>query len=145
MYTIPWFEEDINAKTESLAYLSTTDELKPATHPAEFCVAVTTQFYQLLILLSSVWVLVSWSLTSIFSTNMAISEMNLFECAAQQHRWQPILGLVAITGFVWTIATRWLVMEGVWVVGRQNACRYYRYPATKGGCHGNHFLGFDGV
>jgi len=27
----------------------------------------------------------------------------------------------AITGFVWTTATRQLVMEGVWVVGRQNA------------------------
>jgi len=28
---------------------------------------------------------------------------------------------IAITGFVRTIATRQLVMEGVWVVGRQNA------------------------
>jgi len=28
---------------------------------------------------------------------------------------------VAITGFVWTIVTRWLVMEGACVVGRQNA------------------------
>jgi len=27
----------------------------------------------------------------------------------------------AVTGFVWTIATRWLVMEGVRVVGQQNA------------------------
>jgi len=28
---------------------------------------------------------------------------------------------IAITGFVWTIGTRLLVMEGVWVVGQQNA------------------------
>jgi len=28
---------------------------------------------------------------------------------------------IAVTGFVWTIATRQLVMEGVWVVGQQNA------------------------
>jgi len=28
---------------------------------------------------------------------------------------------VAITGFVWTIMTWLLVMEGVWVVGQQNA------------------------
>jgi len=36
--------------------------------------------------------------------------------------WQPILGIrLLLTGFVWTIATRQLVMEGVRVVGRQNA------------------------
>jgi len=29
MYTIPWCEEDIQAKRELHAYLSTTDELKP--------------------------------------------------------------------------------------------------------------------
>ena len=45
---------------------------------------------------------------------------------------------IAITGFVWTIATRHLVMEGVWVVGRQNA-------DTKGHCHGNHYLAFHGL
>ena len=47
---------------------------------------------------------------------------------------------IAITDFVWTIglATRLLVMEGVWVVGQQK-CRYCRYPATKGRCHGKHF------
>jgi len=28
---------------------------------------------------------------------------------------------IAITGFVWTIATRQLVIEGVWVVSQQNA------------------------
>ena len=28
---------------------------------------------------------------------------------------------IAITSFVWMIATRPLVMEGVWVVGQQNA------------------------
>jgi len=28
---------------------------------------------------------------------------------------------IAITGFVWTIAIMRLVMEGVWVVGRQSA------------------------
>jgi len=28
---------------------------------------------------------------------------------------------IAITGFLWMIATRQLVMEGVWVVGQQNA------------------------
>ena len=37
----------------------------------------------------------------------------------------------AVTGFVWTTATRLIVMEGVWVVGR---C-----PVTKGYCQGNHF------
>jgi len=31
--------------------------------------------------------------------------------------WQPILGLkLLLTGFVWTIVTRQLVMKGVWVV-----------------------------
>ena len=31
--------------------------------------------------------------------------------------WQPILGLkLLLTGFVWTILTRQLVMKGVWVV-----------------------------
>ena len=36
--------------------------------------------------------------------------------------WQPILGLkLLLTGFVWMIATRQLVMNGVWEVGRQNA------------------------
>jgi len=29
MYTISWFEEDIEAKTKLHAYLSITDELKP--------------------------------------------------------------------------------------------------------------------
>jgi len=28
---------------------------------------------------------------------------------------------IAITSFVWTIATRQLVIEAVWVVGQQNA------------------------
>jgi len=32
-------------------------------------------------------------------------------------------------------------MEGVWVLGRHNA-DIARYPASKGGCHGNHFLVF---
>ena len=44
----------------------------------------------------------------------------------------------AITGFVWTIATRRLVMEGG-VSGRPTECRYCRHPATKGRCHGNQF------
>jgi len=47
---------------------------------------------------------------------------------------------IAITGFVWTIATRQLVMEGVWVVSEQNVYRYCRYRATKERCHGNHFV-----
>jgi len=36
MYTVPWFEEDIQAMTELHEYLLTIDKLKPATHPAEF-------------------------------------------------------------------------------------------------------------
>jgi len=40
---------------------------------------------------------------------------------------------IAMTGFMWTIATRLLVMEGVWVVGQQNA------DIADGRCHGNHF------
>jgi len=36
--------------------------------------------------------------------------------------WQPILRLnLLLTVFVWTIATRQLVMEGVWVISWQNA------------------------
>jgi len=56
--------------------------------------------------------------------------------------WQPILGLkLLLTGFVWTTATRQLVMKGVWVVGQQNAgiVPYCRYHAPKGRCRGNHF------
>jgi len=56
MYAIPWFEEDIQAKTELHAYLSATGKLKRAvcTRPAEFWLAATTRFPKLLILLSSV-------------------------------------------------------------------------------------------
>jgi len=36
-----------------------------------------------------------------------------------------------------------LVMEGG-LSGRPTECRYCRLPATKGRCHGNHFLAFDG-
>ena len=44
----------------------------------------------------------------------------------------------AITGFVWTIATRRLVREGG-LSGRPTECRYCWHPATKGRCHGNQF------
>jgi len=44
---------------------------------------------------------------------------------------------------VWTTATRQLVME--WgLSGRLTECRYCRYPAPKGRCHGNHFLASKG-
>jgi len=45
---------------------------------------------------------------------------------------------IAITGFVWMIATRQLVMEGG-LSGRPTKCRYCQYPATEGRCHSNHF------
>ena len=45
---------------------------------------------------------------------------------------------IAITGFVWTIATRQFVMEGG-LSGWPTKCRYCRFCATKGHCHGNHF------
>jgi len=47
---------------------------------------------------------------------------------------------IAITCFVWTIATRQLVMGGL--RGRPTKCRYCRYTETKGRCHGKHFLPF---
>jgi len=50
---------------------------------------------------------------------------------------------IAITGFVWTIVTRLLVMERG-LSGRPTKCRYCRYTATKGRCHGNHLLAFYG-
>ena len=47
---------------------------------------------------------------------------------------------IAITDFVWRIATRLLVMEGG-LTFRPTKRRYChcRYTATKGRCHGNHF------
>ena len=48
---------------------------------------------------------------------------------------------IAITGFVRTIATRQLAMEGG-LSGRLTECRYCRYFAHRGRCHGNHFLAF---
>ena len=40
---------------------------------------------------------------------------------------------------MWTIATRQLVIEGG-LSGEPAECRYCRYPAPKGCCHGNRFL-----
>jgi len=59
---------------------------------------------------------------------------------------QPILELkLLLTGFVWTIATGQLVMKG-YLSGRPTECRYCRYPAPKGRCHGNHlWLSSNGV
>jgi len=48
---------------------------------------------------------------------------------------------IAITSLVRMIATRQLVMEGS-LSGRPTDCRYRRYLAAKGCCHGNHFLAF---
>jgi len=48
---------------------------------------------------------------------------------------------IAITGFVWTIVTRLLVMEGVWVVGQQNADIADTLQLRRR-CRGNHFLAF---
>jgi len=44
----------------------------------------------------------------------------------------------AVTGFVRTMATRQLVMEGG-LSGWPIECRYFRYVAHRGRCHGNHF------
>jgi len=50
---------------------------------------------------------------------------------------------IAITGFMRTTATRQLVMEGVWVVGRENVdIASTLHNAPTGHCHGNHFLAF---
>jgi len=50
---------------------------------------------------------------------------------------------IAITGFMRTTATRHLVMEGVWVVGRENVnIASTLHNAPTGHCHGNHFLAF---
>jgi len=46
---------------------------------------------------------------------------------------------IAITGFVRTIATRQLVMEGG-LSGRPKECRYCGYFAPKGRYRGSHFL-----
>jgi len=51
---------------------------------------------------------------------------------------------IAITGFVRTIVTRQLVMEGG-LISQPTECRYCRYLVPKGRCHGNHFLAFDGL
>jgi len=50
----------------------------------------------------------------------------------------------AVTGFVRTMATRQLVMEGG-LSGWLTDCRCCQNPAPKGRCHGNHFLAFDGL
>jgi len=50
---------------------------------------------------------------------------------------------IAIAGFVRTVASRQLVMEGS-LSGRPTECGYCLYLAPKGRCHGNHFLAFDG-
>jgi len=44
--------------------------------------------------------------------------------------WQPILGLILLL----TALSGW-----------PTECRYCRYHAPKGRCHGNHFLAFDGL
>ena len=46
---------------------------------------------------------------------------------------------IAITGFVWMIATRQLVMEGGLSCQQPTRGRYWRYRATKGRCHDNNF------
>jgi len=48
---------------------------------------------------------------------------------------------IAVTGFLWTIATGLLVMEAA-LSGRPTKCRYCQYTATKGCCHGNYFFSF---
>jgi len=51
---------------------------------------------------------------------------------------------IAITGFVRQITTMRLFIEGDLSV-QPTECRYCRYPATKGGYHGNHFLASIGL
>jgi len=45
---------------------------------------------------------------------------------------------IAITGFVWLIVTRQLLMQRG-LSGWPTDCRYFRYLAPKGRCDGNHF------
>jgi len=70
MLTIPWFEEDIPAKTELHAYLSTTGELKLTT------VTVTAEDR----------VCCDDSVPRTFEYCC-----HLFECAGQQHRCRAII------------------------------------------------------
>jgi len=37
----------------------------------------------------------------------------------------------------------WAIGYGGDLSGRPTECRYCRYPAPKGRCHGNHFLAFN--
>jgi len=46
---------------------------------------------------------------------------------------------IAIAGLVRQIMTRRLLMRGLGLSRQPTECRYYRYPTTKAGCHGNHF------
>ena len=39
----------------------------------------------------------------------------------------------------------WAIGYGRGLSGRLTECRYFRYTAPKGPCHGNHFLAFDGL
>jgi len=56
--------------------------------------------------------------------------------------WQPILGLkLLLTGFVWTIATRQLVMEGS-LSGRLTECRYLPISCNYGMLPWQPFFGF---
>jgi len=48
-----------------------------------------------------------------------------------------------LTGFVWTILTRQLVMKWVWVV--VDRMQILPIACTKGCCHGNPLLPFDGL
>jgi len=54
---------------------------------------------------------------------------------------------IAISGFVWTIATRQLVIGRGFetLSGRPTKSRYCRYLAPKWRCHGNHFFAFSWV
>jgi len=49
---------------------------------------------------------------------------------------------IAITGFVWMIATRLLVLKGVWVVGQQNADNADTLQPVKGTLPWQPFFGF---
>jgi len=47
---IPWFEDDIKAKTELRAYLSSAGELRATPHPADLWFAAAQQFPKLSII-----------------------------------------------------------------------------------------------
>jgi len=62
-----------------------------------------------------------WFYGLVFRVMQSDEDIAEIECL-RSLSWQPILGLILLlTGCEWTISTKKLVMERVWVVGLQNA------------------------